>query len=145
MDMCVCVCVCYRNCVGGWWGQGIARAFTRCMMKKKCNIYIYIYICMCVRVCVCKAYIASLLIMKNSIVMVSRGLISCLLPWICFLFCLGFLSNTDQKKTHAVLTPVFSYCFLITFFFDLLHRDLVTRLDNKKFFSYYKVFNIILN
>ena len=34
----------YRNCiitlVGGWWGQGIACAFTRCMMKKKmfkCN------------------------------------------------------------------------------------------------------------
>ena len=31
----------YRNCVipliGGWWGQGVARAFTRCMMKK----YIY--------------------------------------------------------------------------------------------------------
>ena len=37
----------YRNCVitldGGWWGYGIARASTRCMMKKK-NIYIYIYI-----------------------------------------------------------------------------------------------------
>ena len=37
-----------RNCVitlvGGWWGKGIACAFTRCMMKKKkeCNIYIYI-------------------------------------------------------------------------------------------------------
>ena len=34
----------YPNCVislvGGWWGQGIARAFTRFMM----NIYIYIYI-----------------------------------------------------------------------------------------------------
>ena len=33
----------YRKCVitlvGGWWGQGSARAFTRCMM----NIYIYIY------------------------------------------------------------------------------------------------------
>ena len=32
----------YQNCVitlvGGWWGQGIARAFIRCMMK---NIYIY--------------------------------------------------------------------------------------------------------
>ena len=27
--------------VGGWWGQGIARAFTHCMMK---DIYIYIYI-----------------------------------------------------------------------------------------------------
>ena len=26
--------------VGDWWGQGIARAFTRCMI----NIYIYIYI-----------------------------------------------------------------------------------------------------
>ena len=28
----------YRNCVitlvGGWWGYGIAHAFTRCMMKK---------------------------------------------------------------------------------------------------------------
>ena len=33
----------YRNCViilvGGWWGQSIAPAFTRCMMKIK-NIYI---------------------------------------------------------------------------------------------------------
>ena len=31
----------YRKCVitlvGGWWGQSIARAFTRCMMKKKCK------------------------------------------------------------------------------------------------------------
>ena len=31
---------------GGWWGHGIARAFTRCMMKKKFNakssLYIYI-------------------------------------------------------------------------------------------------------
>ena len=53
----------YRNCVitlvGGWWGQGTACAFTRCMMKKKntsihththlythtyTSIYIYIYI-----------------------------------------------------------------------------------------------------
>ena len=36
----------YRNCVitlvGGWWGQNIARPFTRCMM-----------ICICVYVCVC--------------------------------------------------------------------------------------------
>ena len=38
--------------VGGWWGQGIARAFTRCMMKCV-YIYIYIYICVCVCVCVC--------------------------------------------------------------------------------------------
>ena len=28
--------------VGGWWGQGNARAFTRCMMKKNYT-YIYIY------------------------------------------------------------------------------------------------------
>ena len=28
--------------VGGWWGQGIARAFTRMMKEKKKNIYIYI-------------------------------------------------------------------------------------------------------
>ena len=28
---------------GGWWGHGIAHAFTHCMMKKK-KIYIYIYI-----------------------------------------------------------------------------------------------------
>ena len=38
----------YRNLsllVDGWWGQGIARAFTRSMiMKKKKAIYIYIYI-----------------------------------------------------------------------------------------------------
>ena len=31
----------YRNCVitlvGGWWGQSIAHAFTRCMMKKEIN------------------------------------------------------------------------------------------------------------
>ena len=29
--------------VGGWWGQGIARAFTRCMMKKKtiCNKFVF--------------------------------------------------------------------------------------------------------
>ena len=36
----------YRNCVitqvGSWWGQGIARAFTCCMMKKKKKIYIYL-------------------------------------------------------------------------------------------------------
>ena len=38
--------------VGGWWGQGIARAFTRCMMKY-IYIYIYIYACVCVCVCVC--------------------------------------------------------------------------------------------
>ena len=25
--------------VGGWWGQGIARAFTRCIMKKNIDIY----------------------------------------------------------------------------------------------------------
>ena len=25
--------------VGGWWGQSITRAFTRCMMKKDCYIY----------------------------------------------------------------------------------------------------------
>ena len=35
----------YQNCmvtlVGVWWGQGIARVFTRCMMK---YIYIYIYL-----------------------------------------------------------------------------------------------------
>ena len=35
----------YRICViplvGAWWGQYIAHAFTRCMMKK---MYIYIYI-----------------------------------------------------------------------------------------------------
>ena len=29
--------------VGGWWGQGIAHAFT-CMMKIYIYIYIYIYI-----------------------------------------------------------------------------------------------------
>ena len=48
----------YRNCVitlvGGWWGQGIARAFTRCMMKEKlykkkevprsCKIWISIFV-----------------------------------------------------------------------------------------------------
>ena len=29
---------------GGWWGHGIARALTRCMIKKKRkNIYIYIF------------------------------------------------------------------------------------------------------
>ena len=31
--------------VGGWWGQGIARAFTRCMIKKKlirCTIIIFV-------------------------------------------------------------------------------------------------------
>ena len=39
----------YRNCVitlvGGWWGQSIARAFTRWMMNIYIYIYIYIWIC----------------------------------------------------------------------------------------------------
>ena len=31
--------------VGGWWGQGIARAFTRCMMKKKISMErVFVYI-----------------------------------------------------------------------------------------------------
>ena len=43
--------------VEGWWGQGIARAFTSCMMKIYmyiCTyIHIYIYVCACVCLCVC--------------------------------------------------------------------------------------------
>ena len=58
--------------VGGWWGQSIARAFTRCMMKilKKTEwiyIYIYIYVCVCVCVCILFFYLVFIVVSMVSI------------------------------------------------------------------------------
>ena len=85
----------FRNCVitmvSGWWGQSIACAFTRCMMKIQCwQVFFLLFLTRIVYLC----HLSYIRTYASALIFLSSGQFVCVLPS----FILRMVPNILQGK-----------------------------------------------